>query len=291
MKLLGNRSLQYAWALIMTAGAYLCAYFLADSALKAFRQKRLGEFACWGVAYAAVLLAVMMPGARSPALMVLLTTLFVFYARRGFRGNLIRGTGVVAVGLLIPAMLSLLRNNEPLNPANVWLYYVDILDRVAGRSVEDNIWMVTYVQENGFFGPQGIPILARLSGVEPIDVFNIIGRYFRPESLASINANCSFVAVNYACFGLVHGALVSAAMVLIMDATLLLHLGLPRPLAVASAGICAAISMNFAMTLSTTVLVTHGLLPTIALSYLLHLLASQSAKRAKVHSLTPVAAA
>ena len=279
MKLLDSRALQYAWALAATAGAYLCAYFLADTALLAWRQRRLVPLLFCCSAYLAVLFAVMLPGSRSPALMVLITTTFVFYARRSFRGSLVRAAGIVALGLMIPALISLLRNHEPLTVETAWTYYVDILDRVAGRSVEDNIWMVAYAQDQGFFGLQGIPVFARLTGTDPVDIFNTVGRHFRPDGIISISANSSFVAVNYGCFGLLGGTLLSVAVVLLMDATLLLQAGLPRSLAVASTGICAAIAMNFAMTLFTTVLLTHGLLPTIAFCYLLHLLVGHRTRR------------
>jgi hypothetical protein len=222
--------------------------------------------------------------------MVLITTTLAFYARRGFKGRLIRGAGIVALGLLVPALISLLRNNEPINVSTAWTYYVDILDRAAGRSVEDNIWMVSYVQEQGFFGAPGIPVFAQITGVESVNIFNLVGLHFRPDGITSISANCSFVAVNYGCFGLLGGTLLSVMVVLLMDATLLLQAGLPRTLAVASVGICAAISMNFAMTLFTTVLVTHGLLPTIAFCYLVHLLASRRIRKPQTLALGAEAA-
>lgn len=275
MKLLDNRTLQYAWALMAYAAAYLLAYWVAFSAIDLLRTRRpLQALLCLS-AFLLVLVVVALPGARGPSAMLVLATLVALYVRSGFRIGLVRVSLVLAATLALPATLTLWRNGEPLNFSIFATYYFDIVDRVAGRSVQDNMWLVGYVQQEGFFGPNGIPLFARLTGSEPLNVFNIVGRHFRPDVVESISANSSSIAVNYGCFGLAGSLVLSMAVTLGLDAVLLLYSRLPAALLAPCAGICAVISMNFAMTVFSTVFVTHGLLPTIALCYVVHFVATQ----------------
>lgn len=270
MKLLGSRVLQYAWALMAYAAAYLLGYWLAFSAVDLLRTKRpLPALLCL-LAFFLLLIVVVLPGARGPAAMLVLATLAAFYARSGFRIGLIRVSIIIAATLAMPALLTLWRNGETPTPSNFATYYLDILDRVSGRSVQDNIWMVSYAQQEGFFGAEGIPLFARLAGAEPLNVFNLVGLYFRPNGLESISANSSSIAVNYGCFGLIGGLALSLSVTLGIDSILLFYTRLPSALLAPCAGICAVISVNFAMTNFSTVFVTHGLLPTIAFCYGVH---------------------
>lgn len=270
MKLLGSRSLQYAWALMAYAAAYLLAYWLAFSTVDLLRMRRPFPALFCILGYLALLVVVMLPGARAPAAMLILATFVAFYIRSGFRVRLYRIALIVAIALVLPVIMSLWRSNESITFLSFGLYYADILDRVAGRSVEDNIWLVSYVQKEGFFGHQGIPLFARLSGSEPLNIFNLVGLNFKPDGLESISANSSSIAVNYGCYGLMGSLLLSLAITLAIDALMLLQSRLPAVLLAPCTGICAVISMNFATTTFSTVLVTHGLLPTIALCYLIH---------------------
>jgi len=270
MKLLDSRALQYAWALMAYSAAYLLAYWLAFSAVDLLRTRRpLPALFCL-LGFLILLVVVALPGARGPSVMLVLATLVAFYIRSGLRIGLGRMALIIAASLSLPALLTLLRNSEILTLDTFVTYYLDILDRIAGRSVQDNIWMVGYVQQEGFFGPNGIPLFARLSGVEPLNVFNLIGRYFLPDGLESISANSSSIAVNYGCFGLTGGLALSLLVTLCMDGILLLQARLPAAMLAPCGGICAVISVNFAMTSFSTVFVTHGLLPTIATCYWVH---------------------
>jgi hypothetical protein len=270
MKLLGSRLLQYAWALMAYAAAYLLAYWLAFAAVIHARSRRFGAAALASCGFAGLLAIVALPGARGPMAMLVLATLMAFYVRNGFRLSPIRISVILAAALALPALLTLWRNAELLDWGTFAVYYLDIVDRVAGRSVQDNIWMVGYVQQQGLFGPSGIPLFARLSGTPPLDVFNIVGLHFRPDGLQSISANSSSIAVNYGCFGLAGGFGLTLFVTFAMDALLILQSRLPRALLAPCIGICGVISINFAMTTFSTVFLTHGLLPTIVLCYLLH---------------------
>ncbi len=287
MKLLGNRGLQYAWAFMAYAGAYLLAYWLAFSAVDLLRTRRPFPALLCLFAFLLLLIVVTLPGARGPAAMLVLATLLAFYIRSGFRIKLARVGLILAAALALPALLTLWRNGEPLNFATFNTYYLDILDRVAGRSVQDNIWFVSYVQHEGFFGYRGIPLFARLAGIEPLDVFNLVGLYFRPDGLESISANSSSIAVNYGCYGLAASLPLTLALTWGIDALMLLQSRLPAALLAPCTGICAVISMNFAMTVFSTVFVTHGLLPTIVLCLLIHLLVrpGQKARNVQPHPL------
>lgn len=274
MKQLGSPGLQYAWAFMSYAGAYLLAYWLAFSVVDLLRTRQPFPAVLCLLAFLLLLVVVALPGARGPAAMVVLATLLAFYIRSGFRIGLIRIGLILAATLSLPALITLWRNSEPLNFASFTTYYLDIVDRVAGRSVQDNIWLIGYVQKEGFFGYQGIPLFARMTGSEPLNVFNVVGLYFRPDGLQSVSANSSAIAVNYGCFGLVASVPLSLALTFGIDALMLLQARLPAALLAPCTGICAIISMNFAMTVFSTVFVTHGLLPTIALCFLIHFLVS-----------------
>lgn len=269
LKLIPSALLRYGWMLATCAVAYLLAYFLALEGIRALRQQRFLRAGVMGLSYGGVLVLVMLPGARAPAALVVLTTLFAYYVATGFRLSPTIFVLLAALGLVVPSILSLLREQQELTMQNLAIYYLDIFDRVAGRSVQDNIWLVSYVQEHGFFGGAGVPIVARLMNLEPVNIFNVVGLYFVPLGLESTSANASFPAVNYACFGPWALAL-SLLLTFLMDGLLVMQSGLPRRLLIPSCGICAIISMNFAMTMFTTVFLTHGLVFTIGTCYLLH---------------------
>jgi hypothetical protein len=268
LKLISSDLLRYGWFYATCSISYLLGYILARAAVGAALRRRYLLALMLMAAYGGILLMVMLPGARAPAAMVVLTTVFAYYTATGFKMSPAKLALWVAAALLAPSLISLLREDQPLTLSNVAIYYFDILDRVAGRSVEDNIWLVSYVQHNGVFGSSGIPALARLLHIEPVNIYNVVGLYFRPDGIQSISANSAFPTVNYACFGA--GALwLSLLLTFAMDGLLWLQTGLPRRWLVPSCGICAMISINFAMTLYTTVFITHGLIFTIFTCYAL----------------------
>lgn len=274
-KLISSPALRYAWSAGSTAIAYILAYLLARKTANAMSRGKVMQAGLMTGIYALVLFVVMLPGSRAPAAMVFLTTLFGYYVYTGFRLSLAWFLLLAALGMFAPAILSLLREQQDLNIQNIAIYYLDILDRFAGRSVQDNIWMISYVQGHGYFGVAGIPPLARLAGIEPVNVFNIVGLFYMLNGVDSVSANASFPLVNYGCFGPA-AIWISLALTFSMDSLLWLQSGLPRNWLIPSCGICAIISMNFVMTMFTTVFITHGLLLTIFICYGFHFINTRS---------------
>lgn len=269
LKLLTNDTVRYAYSMGRASISYILGYILAVDLVRSLKRHNYPRAAIVLMAYFVVLISVMLPGARSPAAKLVLTTIFTYYLSTGFKLNPIKVFLIVALSLFGPSMISLLRENQPITPSNISHYYFDIVDRTAGRSVQDNIWMTSYVQTHGHFGNSGIPLVARFTDDEPVNVFNIVGLHFVPNASKSISANTAFPTVNYACYGS-NAIWLSLVLTFLMDGILLAHLGLPRRLLIPCCGICAIISLNFAMTMYTTVFITHGLIPTIAVCYFLH---------------------
>jgi hypothetical protein len=197
-------------------------------------------------------------GARGPSAMLVLAVIYAAYLRRGapFRPLLI----IVMITLVMagPAFISMFKNADVIS----WAAYGDalrnIFDRVFVRGVLPNIWYVDFIQAYGEWGISGIPKLATLVGVDPVNVANVISLHYDQYSLKEGSATTAYITQYYSFFG-GFGVLVSFIGLLVLDFILYIYRYL-RPaflLPVVGAMVIPLASLSFAQ--FTTILFTKGM--------------------------------
>ena len=204
LKLIGSEFIKYLYSFMANVCAPLLVVLLAMSLWQRLKRKQWVRSVILAIAIAGVLFAVSLTGARSYAASMVLTVLFAWFLKNGFRINLSYVVLGAVAALAFPTILTILREGRELNLANFWLYLTTgILGRVFVIPVRMGLWHVHYAQTVGFIGVAGIPRLASLFGVEPINVANMIALYYVPQAPESTLANSCYVFSYYAYFGLV----------------------------------------------------------------------------------------
>jgi len=200
MKLLDNALLRYAFVMMSFVVAPVLAALLAFRLRSAWSDRNFPTLMFYGAALGVLVLIVSLYGARGPAVMMFLAAAFALSMSAGFPIHVVRFSLALIIVLGIPSAITLRANS--LSPADPVFAdaYVSVLDRVFGRNIVSNVWTIEYVEELGTFGVSGFPKLASLVGEEAVDVFNVVGRKFRPMN-ESISANSGFHYAYYACFG------------------------------------------------------------------------------------------
>lgn len=204
LALLANPFIQYLYSFLTNAFAPLLATLLSIWLIRCLKNRSLFRGLVPFVMLVGLLIAVSLTGARSFAATVVLVILFAWFLRRGLSINLIYlALGVIAV-LTFPTLLSLLREGQDLTFSNFWEYLsIYIFRRVFYTPMQMGVWHVNYAQTVGLIGVAGIPRLASLFGVTPINVPNMIARLYYEYAIDSSYANVSYVFSYYADFGLI----------------------------------------------------------------------------------------
>ncbi len=261
-KLLNNPFLTYSFALMANTLAPLAAVLLAFKAnehLFHFHPLNLAFYIAW---LCFVLIAVSIYGMKVPAVMVLLSIALAFLLRAGLSVRL----GLIAlVGLLIlivPTGMSIFVTHGRFTTEGFVHHYIYILDRVFRQIMFPGLWHVDFAQRQGYFGIAGIPKIAKLIGVEPVNSFHVIAEHYMKNEIESASAGTSFVFAYYSYFGLL--AFVPCLIVtLLLDTLLWVYLKMDRDIKIPVIACCSVAVINLVQTRFTTVLFTGGLIPLI----------------------------
>jgi len=271
LKLLTNKYLKYAVSIFNSSIAPVLACLLGFKALDFWRRRRYVHMGVVLLGVAPILVAVSLSGARGPGVMVILTTLLSIFLLRGLPLQPVRIIMILLAVLIIPGALELLRMGGNFSTSEIVDRYAVIVERVLGYGMTvDAQWHVEYVTRYGFWGIAGVEKLAPLFGVQPLDILNIVGRYYTDPS-ATISANASVIFLYYACFGMLALPL-CLLLSWLLDTVLLLYRKMHTimlPVAIAACGIAAA---NLAHTAYTTIFITHGFMIVLALCFFLDVL-------------------
>jgi hypothetical protein len=259
-KLLDHQLLKYIFSLMSNTLAPLTVIFISFEIKRHLSPLRLSKLALYFVSLCFVLIVVSIYGAKAPALMLLFTIALAFYFRSGlpFRPTLIAFVGLIL--LIVPMVMSLLINKGEFDLGTVVSYYGDILDRTFGRIAYPGLWHVDFAQREGYIGVAGIPKLATLLNIEPIDSFNVIGKTYIPNAFESISAGASFIFVNYSYFGLL-AFMPCLIALLFLDGLLQIYINIDQSIRIPIIACCSTAVINLIQTQFTTVLFTGGLVP------------------------------
>jgi len=270
LKLLDNAILRYSFSLLKSALAPLLSVLAIVIFIKYIKKRKILRSLLPLVIFLLTLIAVMLPGARLPGGILILTILlaiFILY-HMPIRPVYMFLSFLLILGL--PVLITIFREGQELNPLVFFDYLKGgILERTFVVPMKTGLWHVHYGQELGFVGAAGVPKLAGLLGVDPINLSNIIYLKYSPYYLYSGFSNTSFVFAYYTCFGI--GSLIFSLLGLWALDLAILVFDKIRNNAILLAAIAsmATSSIAFASTMYTTVLITNGFLFILIIGFIL----------------------
>ncbi len=266
---------RYTYNFLVAAFAPVAGVLLSWSIAASVRRLRLGRaLASVGILVALLALA-SLTGARFYPAGILLAIVVAWLLRRGLDARILAwaipaGLAVIA----IPVALTVLREGHVLTVDESALSLrTAIQHRLFFVPMQVGLWHAHYAQTSGFIGVAGIPKLASLLNVEPINVANLIARVYGQPATESELANASYVFSYYAYFGL-PSILLSLAGLWLLDTALLVYRRLSATLLVPCVATVTVASLGFVSVDYTIGLVTNGFLPALAVC----LLAQQAAR-------------
>lgn len=261
LKLLDSTLLKYSFALLKSVLAPILSVLAAIYCFQNLKAKQWNRSVVGLAVFLFVLLAVSLPGARTPAGMVILTVLlalFVIYDMP-IRPLYFFISFFLIVGL--PIVMTIFREGKDLSP-EMFLEYLQgsVFNRIFVVPMETGLWHTHYAQLNGFVGFAGIPKLAEFFSIDPVNLSNIIYLKYSPYNQASGLSNTCFVFSYYACFGMI--SLVFSWLALWSLDLSLLVLGRLRDKTILLATLVTLGTSCYAFTVTvfTTALITNGFL-------------------------------
>lgn len=266
LKLLGSPVLAYAFTIFQKLLAPLLVALLA-----LWQTRRWGLLSVVRVVLIlAVVVCVMLPGARAPAGRLIMVLALVQLFRRGIvRGGFMMVIAISAA-LVVAAVLTLMRQGQLDHlsvEALVGILQRGIFDRAFVTPFETGVWTNLYAQDHGLLGVHGIRPLALLFGQEHVRIANEVAIAYSPTPTFSSNANTSFLFDFQAAFGLIPGWGVALVCITSLDFLLFAFRKLRAELLAAFLctmliSLTALISTSF-----TTSLLSHGIVPVAFFAY------------------------
>jgi hypothetical protein len=151
-----------------------------------------------------ILIIVSLPGARSPAAMVVLAAIYAVYLRLGMPIRPVTLIVAALVVLAFPVVLSILREDRELQFVVFWEYLSQsIFRRVFEIPMEMGLYHAHYAQTQGFIGVAAMPRLAAIWGVDAVNVPNLLYWRYTTWLLESGMANACYVFSYYCYFGII----------------------------------------------------------------------------------------
>ena len=219
----------------------------------------------WSAVFGVLVVIVSLTGARSFPANTLLVLIFAFFMQRTFKFEVVRIGLAIIVVLAIPVVLSLARQDRKVTVSSFGeMLQGPIIRRTFYTPMETGLLHVHYAQTQGHIGVAGIPRLARAMGVVPIQASSVIAMRYRSNRSGTALVNTSFVFSYYLFFGILVFPFLLAG-VWILDLTLVAIARVPRDLLVPSVAALSTRGLILISSNYTTLFVTHGLLPTLAL--------------------------
>ena len=265
LKLLDSAFLRYGYLLHM--GVF--GPFLAGT-VALWRPPTPAWKSVQAILLALILISVSLTGARSPAGFLLLSLAILHLLRRGFRRGGIALAAAATAGLMIASAMSLLREGrlDELTVEKVTETSVGpITNRVFVMPFETGLFTVLYSQERGLLGVSNIRPLALLFGYEYEHLANKVALEYYSGALESGSANTCFLFDLQASFGLFGGWLTALVLLCVLDFALNLLRRVSPSIVPVFATVLLVCTYGLISCAYTTSLISHGLLPTIALAW------------------------
>jgi hypothetical protein len=270
LKLLDSALLKYSFSFLKSALAPLLSVLTIIVSIQSLRSRKFLKGFLSLLIFFFSLVAVMLPGARLPGALLILTVIFaLFLLYKMHIRPLYILIGFLLV-IMLPLLMTIFREGQSLGLFIIFDYMKGgIFHRTFVVPMETGLWHVHYAQASGFVGFSAIPKLAQLMNVDPINLPNIIYLKYSPYHLYSGFSNTCFVFAYYTSFGL--GSLVLSLLGLwVLDLSLLVYDKLKNlEILVAAIASITTSSFAFVSTMYTTVLITNGFLIILIIAHLL----------------------
>jgi len=256
----------------VSGAAPLLAILLAIELRHRFTSRNYVSVFICVAGLAALLVASSLPGARGTAVKLLLVVTIAVLLRKGLPFRPVPFVLIVATILAPAVILSLLRENQSISAANFVQYLGKyIFSRAFIMPLQVGAFYVHYAQTYGFIGIAGVPRLAVLLGVTPIDVPDTIGNLYAYSGIQNVraSANGGFLLSYYSYFGILSLPL-SLVLLKLLDVTLKLYGRLVPSILLPTVAAISVAELAFISSDFTTVLVTHGFLIILLLAFALN---------------------
>jgi len=260
LKLLSSVSLAYAFTMYQKILAPLLVALLVLWKIPRFSLLNVFRL----VLILAVFISVMLPGARSPAGLLILVLALVVVLKSGVARGVLSMVSAVLGGLTVASVMTLMRQGQVIMLANGTIWGIignSIFMRAFVTPFKTGLWTNLYAQSHGLTGISSIRPLALLFGVPYVKLSNQVALAYSPTGTSTSYANTSFLFSLQSAFGLEIGWCAALVLLCSLDFLLFAFLKLRGELLVAF--MCALlISLtSLIYTGFSPCLGTHGVLP------------------------------
>tara|TARA_B100001057_G_scaffold501028_1_gene619808 strand:- start:4997 stop:6289 length:1293 start_codon:yes stop_codon:yes gene_type:complete len=267
-KLLTNTYIIYSFSILSSTVAPLIIAIYAYRLAKT-NNKTLDNFFTF-FKIIIIVLIVCLPGSRAAASYLALSFFATYWYSKSMRTNLTFVIISLVLITMIPLLLTVLRNDEFINFQSLIFYLNNsIIDRIFIINGTVASWYYDYVSNNGFVGIAGVAKLASLFQIESIDMHNVIGLTYKPHAIESISAGTAFFFAYYSLFG-INGIFLSFFCLVLLDfISIFFYSRIDKNFLPIVLG-CIFVSLfHIAETNFETILITHGFLPILLISFFL----------------------
>ena len=258
LKLVKSELIRYGYGFMAYGFAPLLSVLLLWQVITGFKRRRWIAMLANLSAIVGVLFVVSLTGARSFAASIILVMAFAWFLKRGFPLNPIyMALGVLFI-LAFPVLLTILREGKIPDMILFWNYLSGgIFQRVFYSPMQTGLYYTHFTQTVGFIGVSGVPKLATLFGISPINAANYLGLLYTDTHIESVNMNTSYVFAYYCYFGI--GSFVFSLFGLwLLDTVLLIYRKMSSLMLTACIASVSIASISLISSEYTVVLLTHG---------------------------------
>ena len=177
LKLLDSLALKYAYSLMASSVAPLLAIMLSILIIRDVSRRDFLNLPIHVLVFLLLAFAVSLTGERISAVNLLIAIAMAHFVRKGLPFKPVGLFLLLPLLLLIPAVLSILREGKALGVDILFEYFGYVARRAFVIPMDVSSWYIHYSQIHGAFGIASIPKVAFLLGINPIDTQNLIGAY------------------------------------------------------------------------------------------------------------------
>jgi len=258
LKLIINPLIKYGYSFIMSVFVPLLSVLVFNRLLFNLKKKSPIKVIAYIFFFVGLLVVVSFTGARSPAAYIILIVCLSFLLKKGLPINPFYTIATFIIVLSLPTMLTLLREGREVNALLFWSYLSSgMLQRLFHVPMLTGLLHVHYAQTQGFLGIAGIPKLAVLLGIEPVNMPNLIGLKYLNSTIKSVSANTCYLFSYYSYFGWLSFS-ISLLGLWLLDYSIWIYNKLSDNILLPCVASVSISSISFISSEYTTVLLTHG---------------------------------
>jgi oligosaccharide repeat unit polymerase len=268
LKLLDSQALKYAMAFLLAAFAPFLFVFSGINFFEAIGKRLFTDaFRAFMLCLFAVLV-LLLAGERSRTFFATLALILAFMLRNWNMRFSARVLLLLPIAIVPPVLLTILREGKGISD-EFWSYFIEFfLWRIGSGPLQVALWHVDYASTFGQVGIAGIPKLAGILGIRPLDLPNTIGLRYAFAPGETISAGTGFLFSYYAMFGYLT-LIPSVAALLLVDLILFFSLRINIKLLVPLVACLAQPSIGFINADFSTVWLSHGIVALLLLGYFL----------------------